>query len=135
MALRQPIVAVLGHVDHGKTTHLDKIRGTTLAKREPGGVTQHIGATEVPLSMIEKICGPLLGGRKLTIPGLLFIDTPGHQAFVNLRSRGGALADLAVLVIDINEGFKPQTLESLKILRQAKTPFVGQHSSGPFGAT
>jgi len=124
MALRQPIVAVLGHVDHGKTTLLDKIRGTTLAKREPGGVTQHIGATEVPLSMIEKICGPLLGGRKLTIPGLLFIDTPGHQAFVNLRSRGGALADLAVLVIDINEGFKPQTLESLKILRQAKTPFV-----------
>jgi translation initiation factor 5B len=122
MPLRQPIVAVLGHVDHGKTTLLDKIRGTTLAKREPGGVTQHIGATEVPLSMIEKICGPLLGGRKLTIPGLLFIDTPGHQAFVNLRSRGGALADLAVF--DINEGFKPQTLESLKILRQAKTPFV-----------
>lgn len=124
MVLRQPIVAVLGHVDHGKTTLLDKIRGTTLAKREPGGVTQHIGATEVPLWMIAKICGPLLGGRKLTIPGLLFIDTPGHQAFVNLRSRGGALADLAVLVIDINEGFKPQTLESLKILRSAKTPFV-----------
>ena len=124
MALRQPIVSVLGHVDHGKTTILDKVRGTALAKREPGGVTQHIGATEVPLSTIEKICGPLLGGRKLTIPGLLFIDTPGHQAFVNLRSRGGALADIAVLVIDINEGFKPQTLESLKILRQAKTPFV-----------
>ncbi len=124
MPLRQPIVAVLGHVDHGKTTLLDKVRGTALAKREPGGVTQHIGATEVPLATIEKICGALLAGRTLTIPGLLFIDTPGHQAFVNLRSRGGALADIAVLVIDINEGFKPQTLESLKILRQAKTPFV-----------
>jgi translation initiation factor 5B len=117
-------VAVLGHVDHGKTTLLDKIRGTALAKREPGGVTQHIGATEVPLATIEKICGPLLGGRKLSIPGLLFIDTPGHQAFTNLRSRGGALADLAVLVVDINEGFKPQTLESIKILRKQKTPFV-----------
>ncbi|HEX9710444.1 MAG TPA: translation initiation factor IF-2 [Candidatus Thermoplasmatota archaeon] len=124
MVLRQPIVAVLGHVDHGKTTLLDKIRGTTLAAREPGGVTQHIGATEVPLATIKKVCEALPGAARLTVPGLLFIDTPGHEAFTNLRSRGGALADIAVLVVDVREGFKPQTLESLKILRARKTPFV-----------
>ncbi len=124
MAIRQPIVAVLGHVDHGKTTLLDKIRGTTLTSREPGGVTQHIGATEVPLATIKEVCKALPGAQRLTVPGLLFIDTPGHEAFRNLRSRGGALADIAVLIIDVREGFKPQTLESLKILRDRKTPFI-----------
>ncbi len=124
MAIRQPIVSVLGHVDHGKTTLLDRIRRTDLAVREPGLITQHIGATEVPLDTIYDICGPLISGRNFTIPGLLFIDTPGHQAFTTLRSRGGALADIAVLVVDINEGFMPQTLESLGILRREKRPFV-----------
>lgn len=124
MAIRQPIVAVLGHVDHGKTTLLDKIRGTTLTSREPGGVTQHIGATEVPLATIKEVCKALPGSARLTVPGLLFIDTPGHEAFRNLRSRGGALADIAVLIVDVREGFKPQTLESLKILRERKTPFI-----------
>ncbi|MGB9211529.1 MAG: translation initiation factor IF-2, partial [Halobacteriota archaeon] len=120
--LRTPIVAVLGHVDHGKTTMLDKIRGTTIAAQEPGLITQHIGATEVPLDIIARLCGSLLEGIRL--PGLLFIDTPGHHAFTTLRARGGALADIAILVVDINEGFQPQTTESLNILKRYKTPFI-----------
>ena len=121
--LRTPIVAVLGHVDHGKTTLLDKIRNTRVVAKEAGGITQHIGATEVPIDLIKEICKELWP-KNITIPGLLFIDTPGHKAFTNLRKRGGALADLAILVIDINEGFKPQTEEALMILRTFKTPFV-----------
>jgi translation initiation factor 5B len=124
VSIRQPIVSVLGHVDHGKTTLLDRIRGTGVAGREAGGITQHIGATEVPLAAILKMCGDLVKGKSFRIPGLLFIDTPGHVAFSTLRARGGALADLAVLVIDINEGFRPQTIESLNILKRYKTPFV-----------
>src|SRR5213595_2854775 len=123
-SIRQPIVSVLGHVDHGKTTLLDRIRGTGVAGREAGGITQHIGATEVPLSAILEMCGDLVKGKSFRIPGLLFIDTPGHVAFSTLRARGGALADLAVLVIDVNEGFRPQTIESLNILKRYKTPFV-----------
>jgi len=122
--IRQPIVSVLGHVDHGKTSLLDFIRGSTVAAREAGAITQHIGATEVPIDAIHTICGDLLKGKKFTLPGLLFIDTPGHHAFTTLRTRGGSLADLAVLVVDINEGFKPQTYESVNILKQYKTPFV-----------
>ncbi len=121
--IRQPIVSVLGHVDHGKTTLLDKIRGTSVARREAGAITQHIGATEVPIEAIYKICGKLIN-KKFKVPGLLFIDTPGHEAFTTLRARGGALADLAVLVIDINEGIMPQTVESINILKRYKTPFV-----------
>ena len=108
--LRQPIVAVLGHVDHGKTSLLDYVRGTTIVKREAGAITQHIGATEVPFDTVSKICGPLLKEGTTNLPGLLFIDTPGHHSFSTLRSRGGALADIAVLVVDITEGFKPQTI-------------------------
>tara|TARA_Y100000590_G_scaffold112871_1_gene128683 strand:+ start:4532 stop:6370 length:1839 start_codon:yes stop_codon:yes gene_type:complete len=122
--LRQPIVAVLGHVDHGKTSLLDYVRGTTVVKREAGAITQHIGATEVPFETVSKICGPLLKEGSTTLPGLLFIDTPGHHSFTTLRSRGGALADLAVLVVDITEGFKPQTIESINILKQQQTPFI-----------
>lgn len=121
---RQPIVSVLGHVDHGKTSLLDFIRGTTVAAREAGAITQHIGATEVPIDAIYELCGDLLKDKKFTLPGLLFIDTPGHHAFTTLRVRGGSLADLAVLVVDINEGFKPQTYESIRILKQYKTPFI-----------
>jgi len=123
MTLRTPIVCVLGHVDHGKTTLLDRIRGSAIADEESGAITQHIGATEVPIDAIEKACGPSFAG-KFIVPGLLFIDTPGHHAFTTLRSRGGALADLAILVVDINEGFLPQTIESLHILKKFKTPFV-----------
>ncbi|MGQ9788063.1 MAG: translation initiation factor IF-2 [Candidatus Hadarchaeaceae archaeon] len=124
--VRQPLIAVLGHVDHGKTSLLDSIRGTRVAAREDGEITQHVGASEVPLENIRSICGKLLERFKidLALPGLLFIDTPGHEAFTNLRRRGGSLADLACLVIDINEGFMPQTLESLTILRAYRTPFM-----------
>ncbi|MCL1905158.1 MAG: translation initiation factor IF-2, partial [Methanomassiliicoccaceae archaeon] len=124
MAIRQPVVSVLGHVDHGKTKLLDTIRGTSVVSREAGAITQHIGATEVPIEHIYKMCGSLIGSRKFNVPGLLFIDTPGHHSFITLRARGGSLADLAVLVIDIREGLKPQTIESIRILKQYKTPFV-----------
>ena len=121
---RQPIVSVLGHVDHGKTSLLDFIRGTAVVSRESGAITQHIGATEVPIDVIYNVCGDLLTSKKFTLPGLLFIDTPGHHAFTTLRSRGGSLADLAVLIVDVNEGFRPQTHESVNILKQYKTPFI-----------
>ncbi len=121
--LRTPIVCVLGHVDHGKTTLLDKIRGSAIAEKEAGLITQHIGATEVPLEAIKKLCGNLMRGNFI-VPGLLFIDTPGHHAFTTLRSRGGALSDLAVLVVDVMEGFQPQTVEAINILRRFRTPFV-----------
>ncbi|MDR1691204.1 MAG: translation initiation factor IF-2 [Candidatus Methanoplasma sp.] len=124
MVIRQPVVSVLGHVDHGKTKLLDRIRGTSVQAREAGAITQHIGATEVPIEHIYKVCRPLIGNKKFNVPGLLFIDTPGHHSFVTLRARGGSLADLAVLVIDIREGIMPQTIESIRILRQYKTPFV-----------
>ncbi len=122
--IRQPIVSVLGHVDHGKTSFLDYIRGTTVVAREAGAITQHIGATEVPIEAIYKVCGRLLGEKKFSLPGLLFIDTPGHHAFTTLRARGGSLADIAVVIIDIQEGFRPQTHESISILKQYKTPFI-----------
>ena len=124
--IRRPIITVLGHVDHGKTTLLDKIRTTVVAKGEAGGITQSIGCSAVPMKVVEKICGKLMQNlkSKSTIPGLLFIDSPGHAAFTSLRKRGGSLADIAILVVDINEGFKPQTVESLEILRANKVPFV-----------
>ncbi|MDO8647426.1 MAG: translation initiation factor IF-2 [Candidatus Diapherotrites archaeon] len=124
--IRKPIITVLGHVDHGKTSFLDAIRGTTVVEKEAGRITQHIGATEVPIEAVTKIAGPLLEKYKfnLTIPGLLFIDTPGHEAFSNLRRRGGSIADLAVLVIDIMQACQPQTSESIEILKAFKVPFV-----------
>ncbi|MGC8565257.1 MAG: translation initiation factor IF-2 [Thermoplasmata archaeon] len=124
MRIRQPIIGVLGHVDHGKTSLLDSIRGTSIAKKEHGAITQHIGATEIPIETIYEICGPMIKERNFKVPGLLFIDTPGHEAFTTLRSRGGSLADIAILVIDIREKIMPQTVESLKILKNYKTPFV-----------
>ncbi|MFO7711335.1 MAG: translation initiation factor IF-2 [Candidatus Woesearchaeota archaeon] len=124
--IRSPICTTLGHVDHGKSTLLDSIRGSSIVNTEAGKITQSIGASIVPLDTIKKICGKLLDslGMKFTIPGLLFIDTPGHAAFTSLRKRGGNLADIAILVVDINEGFKPQTIEALEILKKSKTPFV-----------
>ena len=123
--IRTPILSVLGHIDHGKTTLLDNIRGSAVAAKEAGRVTQHIGATEIPIDAIKKICAPLrTDWTEIEVPGLLFIDTPGHSAFASLRKRGSALADIAVLVVDVMEGFQPQTYESLSILRLLKTPFV-----------
>ena len=127
MRIRQPIVAVLGHVDSGKTSILDKIRGTGVQGREAGGITQHIGASFLPDDTIKKICGSLydkLGKAETKVPGILVIDTPGHEVFTNLRARGGSAADIAILVVDINRGFQPQTNESLKILESRKVPFV-----------
>lgn len=126
MKTRSPIVSVLGHVDHGKTTLLDHIRGSTIASKEAGGITQHIGATEIPMDVISSICGGFLEKMNIQeqLPGLFFIDTPGHEAFTTLRKRGGSLADLAILIMDVTEGFKPQTYEALNILKSSKTPFV-----------
>ncbi|QGX95248.1 translation initiation factor IF-2 [Haloplanus rallus] len=123
-ALRTPIVAVLGHVDHGKTSLLDKIRGSAVSEGEAGAITQHIGATAVPLDTISSIAGSLVDPDDFDLPGLLFIDTPGHHSFSTLRSRGGALADIAVLVVDVNDGFQPQTEEAIDILKRTGTPFV-----------
>jgi len=126
LPIRQPIVVVLGHVDHGKTTLLDKLRGTTVAKHEPGLITQWIGASLLPSSMIQQICGDLLEQFhfELKVPGLLFIDTPGHETFSNLRRRGGSAADIAILVVDVTKGVEPQTVESINILKSRKTPFI-----------
>lgn len=123
--IRQPIVTVCGHVDHGKTSILDQLRSTGVQEGEAGGITQKISFTLYPMDQLKLAC-PLIekSGIKLNIPGFLLIDTPGHAAFTNLRKRGGALADLAVLVIDINEGIKPQTAEVIKILKLNKTPFI-----------
>jgi translation initiation factor 5B len=122
--LREPIVSLLGHVDHGKTTLLDRISGSVRAAHEAGGITQHIGAIEVPGSVVRRLCEGILKTEQLVVPGLLFVDTPGHRSFETMRRRGGALADLAILVIDAREGIMPQTRESLQILRKEKTPFA-----------
>ena len=123
--IRQPIVTVCGHVDHGKTSILDSLRETYIQESEAGGITQKISFTLYTMEKLKAAC-PLIekSGIKLNIPGFLFIDTPGHAAFTNLRKRGGSLADLAILVIDINEGIKPQTAEVIQILKMNKTPFI-----------
>jgi translation initiation factor 5B len=125
--LRQPIVVVLGHVDSGKTSLLDNIRGTAVQAREVGGITQHIGASFLPLETIKEITGPLyakLAQAEAAIPGLLVIDTPGHEIFANLRTRGGSAADIAIVVVDVNKGFEAQTIESMDILKKRRVPFV-----------
>jgi translation initiation factor 5B len=125
--LRQPVVVVLGHVDSGKTSLLDKIRGTAVQAREVGGITQHIGASFFPIETIKQISGNLylnLAKAEAQIPGLLVIDTPGHEVFANLRIRGGSAADIAIVVVDVNKGLEAQTIESLGILKKRKVPFV-----------
>jgi len=126
MPIRQPIVCVLGHIDTGKTSLLDKIRKSSVQAREVGGITQHIGASFFPAATLRDLTKPLLKQVKarVAIPGLLIIDTPGHEAFANLRKRGGAAADIAVLVIDILRGFEAQTNECVDILKSRKTPFL-----------
>ncbi len=123
--IRQPIVTVVGHVDHGKTSLLDRLRQSSVHEGEAGGITQKISFTLYPAEQLRASC-PLIEqqGIKLDIPGFLFIDTPGHAAFTNLRKRGGSLADLAILMIDINEGIKPQTSEVIQILKRNRVPFI-----------
>jgi translation initiation factor 5B len=119
-------VCVLGHVDTGKTLLLDRIRKTSVGAREAGGITQHIGASFFPVETLRQLIGPLLSRVKgeIEIPGLLIIDTPGHEAFTNLRRRGGSVADIAILVINVLRGFEAQTYECVEILKARKTPFL-----------
>ncbi|MGQ9640986.1 MAG: translation initiation factor IF-2 [Candidatus Bathycorpusculaceae bacterium] len=126
MPIRQPIVCVLGHVDTGKTLLLDKVRKTSVQAREVGGITQHIGASFFPAETLRQLVGSMLSmvGAEIEIPGLLIIDTPGHEAFTNLRRRGGSVADIAILVIDVLRGFEAQTYECIEILKARKTPFL-----------
>ena len=123
---RQPIVVVLGHIDSGKTSLLDKIRGTAVQSREAGGITQHIGASFFPIDTLEKLCGDLLKqiGGEINIPGILVIDTPGHAVFTNLRNRGGSASDISILVVDAMKGIEVQTRESIEILKKRKVPFL-----------
>ena len=126
MPMRQPIVCMLGHVDTGKTSLLDKIRGTAVQLREAGGLTQQIGASFFPLETLVAITQRLMQNVnvKVKVPGLLVVDTPGHEAFANLRTRGGSVADIAILVVDVMHGFENQTYESLNILKSRKVPFI-----------
>ncbi|UCG90271.1 MAG: translation initiation factor IF-2 [Candidatus Heimdallarchaeota archaeon] len=124
--IRSPIAVILGHVDSGKTSLLDKVRGTAVQSRESGGITQHIGASFFPIETVTALCGSLLKSSKkqLQIPGILIIDTPGHSSFMNLRQRGASAANFAILVIDVRRGIQPQTVESLRILVKQKVPFL-----------
>jgi translation initiation factor 5B len=126
MPTRQPIVCVLGHVDTGKTSLLDELRKTSVQAREAGGMTQHIGASFFPIETLKQLIGPYMSNFKtgIEIPGLLIVDTPGHEAFTNLRRRGGSVADIAILVVDILKGFEAQTFECIEILKARKTPFI-----------
>jgi len=124
--IRSPIISVLGHVDHGKTSLLDAVRGSNVADKEAGRITQMVGASYISIDSIRKTTDPIKDMFKtdFLIPGLLFIDTPGHEAFSSLRERGGSISDMSILVIDIMQGVQKQTIESIKILQEYKTPFV-----------
>jgi translation initiation factor 5B len=122
--IRQPIVVLVGHIDHGKSSVLENLKNIAITKQEAGGITQTIKSYNLPMDTIKKVCKDLMKDKESSLPGLLVLDTPGHAAFNNMRKRGGNLADIAILIIDINEGIMPQTLESIEILKAYKTPFI-----------
>ncbi|MFH0798214.1 MAG: translation initiation factor IF-2 [Candidatus Woesearchaeota archaeon] len=122
--IRQPIVVLVGHIDHGKSSILERLKEIVVTKQEAGGITQTIRSYNLPIDIIQKKCKDLLKGQHFSVPGLVILDTPGHAAFNNMRKRGGNLADIAILVIDINEGVMPQTVESIEVLKAYKTPFI-----------
>ena len=124
--MRSPICAFLGHVDAGKTSIMDAVRDTMSAYKESGGLTQNIGSTEVPTDRIMEIADDLLHkfNININVPSIIFIDSPGHEAFITLRQRGASIADIAILTVDITEGIQNQTIESIEILKSYKTPFL-----------
>jgi len=124
--LKAPICCIVGHVDAGKTSLLDKLRNTNIQEKEVGGITQHIGSTFFPIQTIENSCSSIKGKFEVicNIPGILMIDTPGHSEFQSLRDVGTSICDLGILIIDIEESIQEQTKEAIKLLKEKKIPFV-----------
>ena len=124
--LKAPICCIVGHIDAGKTSLLDKLRNTNIQEKEVGGITQHIGSTFFPIQTIENSCSSIKGKFEVicNIPGILMIDTPGHSEFQSLRDVGTSICDLGILIIDIEESIQEQTKEAIKLLKEKKIPFV-----------
>ena len=120
-----PIFTILGHVDVGKTSLLDNLRQTTVQVHEVGGITQQIGATLLTKdTIIKRTSQHNIKNSQYKIPGLLLVDTPGHEVFGNLRKKGVMLADIAIVIVDIVHGLEPQTIESIRLLTESNTPFI-----------
>ena len=124
--LKAPICCIVGHVDAGKTSLLDRLRNTNIQEKEVGGITQHIGSTFFPIDTIKSSCSSIKGKFEVicNIPGILMIDTPGHSEFQSLRDVGTSICDLGILIIDIEESIQEQTKEAIKLLKEKKIPFV-----------